>query len=276
MGSFNLKELDLEAQQLWENYSTKELTNRERMAIPDQHMATQEVAVRVTNMEEVALGYSEAQVRVEALRCLHCKNAPCITGCPVQIDIPRFIALVGEGKFGEAVGVIKESSLLPAICGRVCPQEVQCQLPCTVGKSLKSVEKAVNIGRIERFVADWEMEKGETKVPSIAPPTGKKVAVVGSGPASMTAAADLRRAGHQVVMFEALHKTGGVLVYGIPEFRLPKEIVRREFETLIAMGVEIETNFLVGRTSKLKELIESEGFDAVFLGTGAGLPRFLK
>ena len=276
MGSFNLKELDLEAQQLWENYSTKELTNRERMAIPDQHMATQEVAVRVTNMEEVALGYSEAQVRVEALRCLQCKNAPCITGCPVQNDIPRLIELVGEGKFGEAVGVIKESSLLPAICGRVCPQEVQCQLPCTVGKSLKSVEKAVNIGRIERFVADWEMEKGETKVPTIAPPTGKKVAVVGSGPASMTAAADLRRAGHQVVMFEALHKTGGVLVYGIPEFRLPKEIVRREFETLIAMGVEIETNFLVGRTSKLKELIESVGFDAVFLGTGAGLPRFLK
>jgi glutamate synthase (NADPH/NADH) small chain len=134
MGSFNLKELDLEAQQLWENYSTKELTNRERMAIPDQHMATQEVAVRVTNMEEVALGYSEAQVRVEALRCLHCKNAPCITGCPVQIDIPRFIALVGEGKFGEAVGVIKESSLLPAICGRVCPQEVQCPTPLYCGK----------------------------------------------------------------------------------------------------------------------------------------------
>lgn len=276
MGSFDLKELDLEAQQLWENYSTKELTNRDRIAIPDQHMATQEAAVRVTNMEEVALGYSEAQVRVEALRCLQCKNAPCVAGCPVQIDIPRFIALAGEGRFGEAVGVIKESSLLPAICGRVCPQEVQCQLPCTVGKSLKSVEKAVNIGRIERFVADWEMREGATQVPSVAPSTGKKVAVVGSGPASMTAAADLRRAGHHVVMFEALHKTGGVLVYGIPEFRLPKEIVRREFETLIAMGVEIEKNFLVGRTSKLKELMESEGFEAIFLGTGAGLPRFLK
>ncbi len=270
-----VKELDLEAQQLWNEYGSRELTNRERISIPDQPMATQGASERITNMEEVALGYTEAQVKVEALRCLQCKNAPCIAGCPVQIDIPRFIALTAEGKFEEAIGVIKENSLLPAICGRVCPQEVQCQLPCTVGKSLKSVEKAVNIGRIERFVADWEMKQGKTKVPAIAPSTGRKVAVVGSGPASMTAAADLRREGHEVVMFEALHKTGGVLVYGIPEFRLPKEIVRREFETLVEMGVEIEKNFLVGRTSKLKELMENEGFDAIFLGTGAGLPRFL-
>ncbi|MFA5468479.1 MAG: NADPH-dependent glutamate synthase [Sphaerochaetaceae bacterium] len=275
MGSFNLAELDKQARQLLQNYGSKELTNRDRMGIADQAMATQEPEERVKNMDEVALGYSAAQVKIEALRCLQCKNAPCIAGCPVQINIPKFIAKAAEGKFEEAIGVIKESSLLPAICGRVCPQEIQCQLPCTVGKALKSVEKAVNIGRIERFVADWELQNNKKAIPEIGVATGKRVAVVGSGPASMTAAADLRRAGHEVVMFEALHKTGGVLIYGIPEFRLPKEIVKQEFDSLLAMGVKIEKNFLVGRTSKLKELMEKEKFDAIFLGTGAGLPRFL-
>lgn len=165
--------------------------------------------------------------------------------------------------------------MLPSICGRVCPQESQCQEFCTVGRSLKTVDKAVSIGRIERYVADWESVHGQRSIPEIAAPTGYKVGVVGSGPASMTAAADLRRAGHEVVMFEALHKAGGVLVYGIPEFRLPKRIVQDELDTLLSMGVHIERNFLVGRTAKLSDLMEREGFDALFIGSGAGLPKFL-
>ena len=275
MGHMHLPELDAQSQQLLKDYSGRELKAKDRLAIPAQEMPAQEPGERVKNMEEVALGYTDAQVRLESLRCLQCKNAPCIAGCPVSIDIPRFIAKAAEGDYEGSVNVIKESSMLPAICGRVCPQESQCQLTCTVGKSLKSIDKAVNIGRIERFVADWEAASGKREHPTIAPPTGKKVGVVGSGPAGMTAAADLRREGHEVVMFEALHKAGGVLVYGIPEFRLPKRIVQEELDVLSAMGVTIEHNFLVGRTAKLHDLMEKEGFDALFIGSGAGLPKFL-
>ncbi len=267
--------LEKEAQELLVRFGNRPLTNKERISIPMQEMPTQPADARVQNMSEVALGYSEAQVQVEAFRCLQCANAPCVKGCPVRIDIPRFIARAAEGDFAASVAVLKESSMLPSICGRVCPQESQCQEYCTVGRSLKSVDKAVSIGRIERYVADWESAHGQRSIPAIAPATGKKVGVVGSGPASMTAAADLRREGHEVVMFEALHKAGGVLVYGIPEFRLPKSIVQEELDTLTAMGVRIERNFLVGRTAKVTDLLERDGFDALFIGSGAGLPKFL-
>ncbi|HPR68306.1 MAG TPA: NADPH-dependent glutamate synthase [Kiritimatiellia bacterium] len=251
------------------------LKPRDRLGIPPQEMPAQDPLVRARNMQEVTLGYYEEQARVEASRCLQCRNAPCVQGCPVRIDIPRFIAALAEGDPAKAIGVIKETSLLPAVCGRVCPQETQCQAPCTVGKSLKSVEKAVAIGRLERYAADWERAHGAAKPPEVATATGKKVAVVGSGPAGITVAADVRRAGHEVVLFEAFHKAGGVLVYGIPEFRLPKAIVRAELDTLRKMGVEIRTNFVVGRTRKITDLIEKDGFDAVFVGSGAGLPKFM-
>ncbi|MDC7245553.1 MAG: NADPH-dependent glutamate synthase [Sphaerochaetaceae bacterium] len=269
------EQLDAAAKELLSSLEGRTLNVKDRLSIPSQDMPTQDAHERVCNMNEVALGYSEAQVKVEAMRCLQCKNAPCVKGCPVGIDIPGFIAKAGEGKYGESVEIIKEASMLPAICGRVCPQESQCQLYCTVGRSLKDVDKSVNIGRIERFVADWETSHGDKKEVKVAPPTGKKVGIVGSGPASMTAAADVRRAGHEVVMFEALHKSGGVLVYGIPEFRLPKKIVEQEFNSLEQMGVTIEKNFLVGRTAMISELMEDEGFDALFIGTGAGLPKFM-
>lgn len=269
------EQLEFQAQELLARYKGRPLTNKERLAIPVQDMPTQKADERVLNMSEVALGYTEAQVQVESFRCLQCANAPCVKGCPVRIDIPRFIAKAAEGDYAASAAVIKESSMLPSICGRVCPQESQCQEFCTVGRSLKTVDKAVSIGRIERYVADWESVHGQRSIPEIAAPTGHKVGVVGSGPASMTAAADLRRAGHEVVMFEALHKAGGVLVYGIPEFRLPKRIVQDELDTLLSMGVHIERNFLVGRTAKLSDLMEREGFDALFIGSGAGLPKFL-
>ncbi|HPS45018.1 MAG TPA: NADPH-dependent glutamate synthase, partial [Treponemataceae bacterium] len=208
-------------------------------------------------------------------RCLGCKNRPCVAACPVGVPIPEFIACVEKGEFKQAVDTIKTTNLLPAICGRVCPQEKQCQSTCTLGKSLKSVDKAVAIGRLERFVADWERENGLISTPEVAKETGKKVAVIGSGPAGLTVAADVRRAGHAVTVFEAFHKTGGVMVYGIPEFRLPKAIVQKEVEVLKSMGVEFRTNFLVGRTETLAELLGREGFDAAFVGTGAGLPKFM-
>jgi glutamate synthase (NADPH/NADH) small chain len=253
----------------------RELKAKDRMAIPQQQMPAQDPVVRRANMSEVALGYSEEQVKLEAMRCLQCKSKPCVKGCPVAIDIPRFIGRAEEGDFAGALAVIRESSLLPSICGRVCPQESQCQAYCTVGKSLKDPMKAVSIGRIERYVADWERESGEQAVPPVKPDTGKKVAIIGSGPAGITAAADLRKEGHAVTIFEAFHKPGGVMIYGIPEFRLPKKIVENEIEVLEAMGVEVRTNFLVGRTRKLQDLIEKDGFDAVFIGSGAGLPKFM-
>jgi glutamate synthase (NADPH/NADH) small chain len=251
------------------------LKPKDRIAVPPQEMPCQAADARARNMSEVALGYTAEQVRVEAMRCLQCKNAPCIKGCPVQIDIPGFIAAAAEGDFSKAVGIIKANSLLPAVCGRVCPQETQCQLDCTVGKSLKDVDKSVAIGRIERYVSDWEREVQGLRTPSVRPETGRKVAIVGSGPASITVAADVRREGHAVTMFEAFHKPGGVLMYGIPEFRLPKRIVEAEIQSLIAMGVNVRTNFIVGRTRQIKDLIEKDGYDAVFVGAGAGLPKFM-
>ncbi len=252
-----------------------ELKPKDRMAIPSQDMPTQDPMERSKNMSEVALGYYAEQAQLEAMRCLQCKNAPCVAGCPVSIRIPEFLKAAAEARFDDAIEIIRQNSLLPAVCGRVCPQEVQCQLPCTLGKVLKDVNKSVAIGRVERYVADLQREQGRQGVPSVKPATGKKVAVIGSGPASITVAADVRREGHAVTMFEAFHKPGGVLLYGIPEFRLPKAIVKEEIDTLVAMGVEVRTNFVVGRTRKIKDLIEKDGFDAVFIGTGAGLPRFM-
>ena len=251
------------------------MTPKEKMAIPPQAMPEQPADERRRNMKEVALGYTAEQARLEASRCLQCKNAPCVAGCPVAIRIPEFLAAAAEGDFAGALGIIRETSLLPAVCGRVCPQEKQCQKNCTMGKALKDVNKAVAIGRVERYCADLGRVSGSQPAPVVAPPTGKRVAVVGSGPASITVAADVRRAGHEVVMFEAFHKAGGVLVYGIPEFRLPKAIVQAELDNLAAMGVEIRTNYVVGRTRKLTDLLDKDGFDAVFVGTGAGLPKFM-
>ncbi len=252
-----------------------ELSMKERMAIPAQAMPEQPPEIRRSNMEEVAQGYTAEQAKLEADRCLQCSGAPCIKGCPVGIDIPGFIAAIAEGDNGKAIATIKESSLLPAVCGRVCPQETQCQAPCTVGKALKSVDKAVSIGRLERYVADWERENGLIEAPGVKPATGKKVGIIGTGPAGLTVAADIRREGHEVVLFEAFHKPGGVMIYGIPEFRLPKKIVQQEIDTLIEMGCSLETNFVIGRTRKVIDLIEKDGFDALFIGTGAGLPRFM-
>ena len=269
--------LDTEARNLLNDLAPlhQALSARDRLAIPPQEMPAQHPHRRRANMREVAVGYTESQARVEAMRCLRCKTAPCIKGCPVAIDIPGFVGAVADGDFQKAARLIRACSLLPAVCGRVCPQEVQCQAPCTVGKSLKNVDKAVSIGRLERFVADWERELGKSDTPAVKPATGRKVAVIGSGPASITVAADVRREGHAVTMFEAFHKPGGVMMYGIPEFRLPKTIVEQEIDALRAMGVEIRTNFVVGRTRRLGDLLDKDGFNAVFVGTGAGLPKFM-
>ena len=251
------------------------LKTPDRMSIPVQEMPSQDPVERSHNMKEVATGYSKEQAVLEAKRCFQCKNPKCVLGCPVGIDIPGFIKCVAEERFEDALGVILESSLLPSICGRVCPQENQCQKDCMVGLAKKDVGCAVAIGRIERFVADWAAEHNINSVPEVAAPTGKKVAIVGSGPAGIAAAADIRKAGHEVVMFEAFHKTGGVLVYGIPEFRLPKKLVETEINKLKTMGVDIETNYLVGRTRTIEELLSEDKFDAIFIGTGAGLPKFM-
>ena len=241
------------------------------MAInPKKHeMPTQEPAVRAHNFDEVALGYSEEIAIAEASRCLNCKNAPCVNGCPVNIDIPNFISKIKDGKFEDAYNVISLSSSLPAVCGRVCPQETQCESKCTLGIKFEPV----GIGRLERFVADWH--NNNSKEQPIKPQSnGYKVAVVGSGPSGLTCAGDLAKKGYEVTVFEALHTAGGVLVYGIPEFRLPKSIVAKEVDTLKSLGVKIETNVVIGKTLTIDELFES-GFKAVFIGSGAGLPNFM-
>ena len=229
----------------------------------------QDPDIRNKNFSEVSQGYDGDMAMDEAARCLHCKNQPCVSGCPVNVRIPEFLALTAEGKFMEAYEIVRSTNALPAICGRVCPQETQCESKCVRG--IKG--EPVGIGRLERFVADYAMANGaKPAVP--APDNGKKVAVVGSGPAGLTCAGDLRKLGYAVTVFEALHTPGGVLVYGIPEFRLPKALVREEIQTLQDMGVDIETNMVVGRCMSLDELLKDQGYDAVFVGSGAGLPRF--
>jgi glutamate synthase (NADPH/NADH) small chain len=232
-------------------------------------MPKQEPKARGRNFNEVALGYTEEQALEEACRCLQCPKPQCVPGCPVGISIPEFIKLLRERKYEEAAKKIKEKNALPAICGRVCPQEEQCQMACIMGK----VGEPVSIGRLERFVADWERHKG-VKVSDKPSSTGKKVAVVGAGPAGLTVAAELAKLGHGVTVFEALHLPGGVLVYGIPEFRLPKSIVQAEVDYIKKLGVELHTGYLIGRIFTIPELLKT-GFDAVFIGTGAGLPSFL-
>jgi len=237
--------------------------------IPRQRMPEQDPKERIKNFNEVPFGYPPDVAQLEAERCLQCKKPSCVLGCPVEVDIPGFIRLVKEGDFEGAAKKIKEKNALPAICGRVCPQEVQCESKCVLGKK----DEPVAIGRLERFVADWERENGKISIPEIKEKTGKKVAVVGSGPAGLTVAADLILLGHDVTIFEALHKPGGVLVYGIPEFRLPKGIVEAEINYLKALGVKIEVNSVIGRIRTVDELLKE--YDAVFLGLGAGLPLFL-
>ncbi len=231
----------------------------------------QEPEVRAKNFEEVCLGYNKEEAVDEATRCLGCKNAKCITGCPVSIDIPSFISNVKEGNIEDAYHVISKYSALPAVCGRVCPQESQCESKCIRG--IKG--DAVSIGKLERFVADWARENG-IKPKAAESKNGKKVAVIGSGPAGLTCAGDLAKAGYDVTIFEALHEAGGVLSYGIPEFRLPKQsVVAAEVENVKALGVKIETNVVIGKATTIDELLSEEGFDAVFIGSGAGLPKFM-
>ncbi|MDE6539082.1 MAG: NADPH-dependent glutamate synthase [Ruminococcus sp.] len=240
------------------------------MSLKKNEMPVQNPDVRNKNFDEVALGYTEEQAIDEAKRCLHCKNKPCVNGCPVQIDIPEFIAEVAKGNFEEAYKIITKSSSLPAVCGRVCPQETQCEAKCVRG--IKG--EPVAIGRLERFVADWHNVQPETKTEKPVS-NGHKIAVIGSGPSGLACASDLAKKGYDVTVFEALHVAGGVLSYGIPEFRLPKSIVQKEIDGLKELGVKIETNTVVGKTISIDELIEEEGFESVFIGSGAGLPRFM-
>lgn len=246
---------------------------KERLAIPPQPMPEQDPAERIRNQREVPLGFTPEAAMTEAKRCVRCRKPFCTEGCPVGIDIPGFLEAVENGDFAAGIRIIRSRNSLPAVCGRVCPQEQQCQLACTVGKFHHDPTKSVGIGRIERFLADWERTQGKQEIPRKAAPTGKRVAVVGSGPAGLTVAGDLILLGHDVTVFEALHKAGGVLVYGIPEFRLPKEIVRREAEYLRNLGVEFRMNCIVGRTRPMREILEE--FDSVFVGSGAGLPKFM-
>jgi glutamate synthase (NADPH/NADH) small chain len=226
---------------------------------------------RIRNFNEVPLGYTEEEAVKEAIRCLQCKKPMCVQGCPVYVDIPAFINLIAESRFAESARKLKENNSLPAICGRVCPQEDQCEKLCVLEKK----GEGVAIGNLERFAADWERSSGNVPLPHLKRKNGMKVGIVGSGPAGLTAAGDLIREGFHVTVFEALHETGGVLVYGIPEFRLPKEIVRKEIQYLERCGVKVEKNFVVGKTANVDELLQEDGFDAIFIGSGAGLPSFM-
>ncbi|MEW5725726.1 MAG: NADPH-dependent glutamate synthase [Thermodesulfobacteriota bacterium] len=237
--------------------------------IPRQSMPEQPAEVRRNNFDEVPYGYSPETARLEAQRCLQCKKPTCITGCPVEIDIPGFIERIKEGDFKGAIAKLKEKTALPAVCGRVCPQEIQCEAVCILGKK----EEPVAVGRLERFAADWDRAQGELTLPRIPPKTGHSVGIVGSGPSGLTVAGDLILLGHEVTVYEAFHKAGGVLVYGIPEFRLPKAIVQAEVDYLAKLGVRFELNAVIGRSLTVEELLERH--DAVFVGVGAGLPRFM-
>jgi glutamate synthase (NADPH/NADH) small chain len=240
-----------------------------KQKVPRQKMPEQDPGVRARNFDEVPFGYTPELAQLEASRCLQCKKPKCIEGCPVEVEIPAFVKLISEGDFAGAARKLKERNSLPAICGRVCPQEDQCEKVCIVGKK----DQPVAVGRLERFAADWERTKGEVTIPEKAPSTGKKVAVVGSGPAGLTLSGDLILKGHEVTIFEALHKPGGVLIYGIPEFRLPKDIVQSEVNYLERLGVKVECNCVIGRIETVDELLKE--YDAAFLGLGAGLPQFL-
>ena len=247
------------------------IPNKERMKLPRQVMPERPPCERSHTFEEVNLGFDPALARDEALRCLACAKPTCTKGCPVAVKVKDFVALIIEGDYLGAAAKVREDNVLPAITGRVCPQEDQCEGDCVINKKVPSVA----IGHLERFVADYERATGQVGIPVNAPSTGKRVAIVGSGPAGLSAAGDLVQKGHAVRVFEALHELGGVLVYGIPEFRLPKEIVRREVDVLRQMGVEFETNVVVGKTVTVDELLGEEGYDALFVATGAGLPQFL-
>lgn len=248
-----------------------ELTKKEKMAIPRQVMPEQDAVERRSNFNEVNLGFDEETAMLEAIRCIECKKPLCIDGCPVNIDIPKFISKISDGDFFGAIDIIKEDNLLPAVCGRVCPQEVQCELTCILGKKYKPV----SIGRLERFAADYEMAHREFEMPKVLPKNGKKVALLGSGPASLTCASDLIKWGYDVTIYEALHELGGVLVYGIPEFRLPKALLKKEIGNIEKTGVKFVKNFIVGKTLTVDELLNKEGYDAIFIGAGAGLPWFM-
>ena len=250
--------------------SDKEKKGKKKIIPNRVPMAEQSAEERIKNFKEVPLGYTEDEAAEEAKRCLQCKKPACMDGCPVEIDIPAFINLMAESKFLEAVKKIKETNSLPAICGRVCPQEIQCETKCVIGKK----GEPIAIGRLERFVADWERAQGKVEAPPRPKSKNKKVAVVGSGPAGLTVASDLVKLGYGATLFEALHKTGGVLVYGIPEFRLPKAIVQAEVDFVESLGVEIKTNALIGKLHTIQELMDN-GYDAVFIGIGAGGPMFM-
>ena len=245
--------------------------NKERMKIPRRHMPERNAQVRARNFEEVNLGFDPKSANLEAIRCLACLKPTCTKGCPVAVKVKDFVDLIIAGDYLGAAAKIREDNALPAITGRVCPQEEQCEGDCLVAKRADSVA----IGHLERFVADYERETGQIGIPKNAPPTGKSVAIVGSGPAGLSCAGDLVQKGHRVRVFEALHELGGVLVYGIPEFRLPKSIVKQEVDVLRQRGVEFETNVVIGKTVTIDELMNDEGYDAVFVATGAGLPQFL-
>jgi len=256
----------------WRKEMRKAIPVKERMKLPRQKMPEREPGERNKDFKEVNIGLSAEAAVAEARRCMDCANPQCMSGCPVGIDIPSFVKLVEQGRFLEAAWKIKETNSLPAICGRVCPQETQCEEVCTMKKG---TGVPVAVGNLERFVADFERLGGTVNLPQLPPPTGKKVAVIGAGPAGLTVAGDLAKLGHQVTIFEALHISGGVLVYGIPEFRLPKAILRAEVEYLQRLGVGIRTSFVVGKTATIEDL-KAQGYQAFFIGSGAGLPNFMK